>query len=342
MEPVLNPRPAAGSPSVTLPADPAAQNIQNPWLVQVPFTSAALQNFRNFLVASSADYREITGGHLETSAQSGDGRFVAFAGDPRTAQRVADEASRIWTRLGTALMHGKAPELTDPIHICAVEGKGVTARGNNTISYRDGALCKGIIACGSETDILYSTLPHEMTHVMLGLGLKHDTKPWANEGMAMLSEHSSHQAIYQKNIENLLRNGKTMKAEELFSVTNGAPVPLPVYFQGFSYCQYLTARGEQIENRERDGERLTGKERLLKFVERISGADTTPEKMNGALLELYGFKNTAEFDRSWQAWVQGGRRMRVDSLLRTEDSAGGTSRMFDPSVPAIKLPPASQ
>ena len=338
MEPTIARSPQSGS--VSLPADPVAQNTQNPWLAQVAYNSTALQNFRNFLIGSSAEYPEIKDRHLEVSAQSGDGNFVVHARDQRTAQRIADEAPKIWKQLSESLFGGNAPGHADPIHICAAQGDGLRSRGNSVVNYRDGATCKGILAIGNESDILHCTLPHEMTHAMLGLGQKHDTKPWANEGLAMLSEDGARQSLYYKKLGPLIRGHQTLSPEALFRADHGGANADTVYLQGFSYSEYLVARGEQIERREHDGERLTGKQRLLKFAERVSGADVTPEKINGALSELYGFKSTADLNRNWELWLTSGRSKHPTLVLLTIDTAAGTSSMYDPSAPAVKLPPA--
>ncbi|HTI49469.1 MAG TPA: hypothetical protein VL475_00905 [Planctomycetaceae bacterium] len=134
-------------------------------------------------------------------------------------------------------------------------------------------------------DCFDSSLPHELTHVVVAERFTHRRLPrWADEGMAILAEPLAKQQRRRTALERSLAIARPFSAAEL---TGLADYPAPqrhdaFYGQSASLVAYLIERESPAK--------------FLEFVELSTKG--TPEQ---ALMKVYGVATLRELDRNWRS-----------------------------------------
>ncbi len=98
-------------------------------------------------------------------------------------------------------------------------------------------------------NLVKAILPHEVTHVVLADIFPHQQIPrWADEGMAVLSEPHTEQALRAADLDDPLKSGKVFKARDLMVMDYPTPENWSLYYaQSVSLTRYLVETGSPAQ-----------------------------------------------------------------------------------------------
>ncbi len=194
---------------------------------------------------------------------------------------VADECDRILDRLEER--YGKPKGWKPfPVYFQRYRGDGIagyTLYQNGTVArvvcYEPLASAKG------------GTLDHELTHAFFFYYLNSNFDLFLNEGLAQNSEYRRREALRQTVYRRYI-NKEFWDLDRLYG-RNAYDSALRIYHQGFSFVDFLIARG--------------GSKWFASFMEELVKTDD----INISLNRYYNYKNLKEAEKDWKLYVDGGQ-----------------------------------
>lgn len=168
----------------------------------------------------------------------------------------------------------------------AAVGRGSEATvGSSLVDVKNGVISsRQIDLSGESKDYLSSSLPHELTHVVLRDGFVTTRLPrWADEGMATLADTSAKQLRHNNDLRNAVRRNDLLAVAELLD-TDGYPrmTKFGVFYgESLSLTSFLVTRG--------------GPQRFVEFVEQAQRIG-----FDSALRLCYGLQGISDLDRQWR------------------------------------------
>jgi hypothetical protein len=152
---------------------------------------------------------------------------------------------------------------------------------------------------GETRQLLYSVLPHEVTHTVLAYHFGRPVPRWADEGGSVLSENETE--CYQHDIKcrEILNQGRGIRLRVLLAMKEYPHDMIVVYAQGYSLSQFLIDRG--------------GRQRFLEFVGQ--GMRNDNRNWETAVRDIYGFPGVNDLEEAW-----------IDSLRSPPNRMSGRGR----------------
>jgi hypothetical protein len=202
---------------------------------------------------------------------------------------VADECDRILDRLEERYGKPKAWK-PFPIYFQHYRGNGIagyTLYQNGTVArvvcYEPLASAKG------------GTLDHELTHAFFFYFLDSNFDLFLNEGLAQNSEYRRRESLRQT-VYRRYNNGEFWDIANLYG-RNAYDNALRIYHQGFSFVDFLVARG--------------GSQWLASFMTEL----VRTNDVDATLYRYYGYRNLKEAQRAWLDYViYGQNRQSVEAI----------------------------
>ena len=194
---------------------------------------------------------------------------------------VADECDRILDRLEERYGKPKAWK-PFPIYFQRYRGDGIagyTLYQNGTVAR---VVCYEPLASGKG-----GTLDHELTHAFFFYYLNSNFDLFLNEGLAQNSEYRRREALRQT-VYRRYTNKEFWNLDKLYG-RNAYDNALRIYHQGFSFVDFLIARG--------------GSKWFACFMEELVRTDD----INISLNRYYNYKNLKEAEKDWKLYVDGGQ-----------------------------------
>lgn len=142
---------------------------------------------------------------------------------------------------------------------------------------------------GDRKQLLYSVLPHEVTHTVLAHHFGRPVPRWADEGGSVLSENDDERYNHDVRCRELLNAGRGIRLRALFKMTEYPRDIMVLYAQGFSVSQYLVRKG---------GDGREGRAKLLQFLGAGMQGNTV-ESWNSAAQRVYGFDGVDALEEAW-------------------------------------------
>uniref|UniRef100_A0A7C4LMF2 Peptidase MA-like domain-containing protein n=1 Tax=Schlesneria paludicola TaxID=360056 RepID=A0A7C4LMF2_9PLAN len=149
-----------------------------------------------------------------------------------------------------------------------------------------------------------SALPHELTHVVIAERFAgRPLPPWADEGLAMLSESSAKQQVRLNSLHQTLRHGPCYSVRDLMAVRRLPPVEWrdAFYGQSFALTAWLVDRN--------------GPEAFLRFLEACQH-----QPLDEALRGHLAVEGVAGLEQEWESWVRSPRSSNLADLWRWRPS----------------------
>jgi len=233
---------------------------------------------------------------------------------------LGSEARSIWTPRCYVVLH---PTATTYVQ-AAGRGSERTS-GCSTVQVQAGqVLSRRIDIRLDRPDPLTRTLPHELTHVVLGDSAKSRALPrWAEEGMAMLADPADKRDGHRRDIIAALNQGTALRLPALLSM-EGYPKPqhtAAFYGQSLSLVEFLVAR--------------KGPSILRQFLQ--TAAEQGYQK---ALEKIYDIQDPRELERLWLAHLDEHRSTSAHVLQVAATEPGKTHRASAELLPAASAFPA--
>jgi hypothetical protein len=98
---------------------------------------------------------------------------------------------------------------------------------------------------GDYSKMLYSVLPHEVTHTVFAHHFRYPVPRWADEGGSVLSENDAERQHHDKLVRGYLNHRQGIQLRRLFTLKEYGEIPdvMVLYAQGFSVSNYLVSLG---------------------------------------------------------------------------------------------------
>jgi hypothetical protein len=138
---------------------------------------------------------------------------------------------------------------------------------------------------GESKQLLYSVLPHEVTHTVLAYHFGKAVPRWADEGGSVLSENEEEWFSHDIRCREILNSGRGIAMRVLFTLKEYPRDMITVYAQGYSMCDFLINHHKG------------GRTAFLKFVG--LGMKNNNRNWEQAVQEVYGYKSVDELQETW-------------------------------------------
>src|SRR5437763_240796 len=161
--------------------------------------------------------------------------------------------------------------------------------GATTFSFGADAGGRGVVTSqemeitGEARQLLYSVLPHEVTHTVLAYHFGRPVPRWADEGGSVMSENEDECFQHDIKCREILNQGRGIRLRVLLAMTEYPRDMIVVYAQGYSVCQYLINRG--------------GRPKFLEFVG--LGMRGGSRNWEQAVQQVYGYGGVDELEEAW-------------------------------------------
>ncbi|HEV8059794.1 MAG TPA: hypothetical protein VGP68_07965 [Gemmataceae bacterium] len=219
--------------------------------------------------------------------------FVVEAPTPQIAEQVSKwaeyyrrEKAVLW--LGKEMPNWPTP---CPLHV-KVTHSG--ASGATSFNFSGGGVWQTMEIEGPLDRLIYSVLPHEVTHTVFAHYFGAPVPRWADEGGAVLSEDEIECSRHDTMVRQILNAGGALRLPSLFSLKDYPRDPRDIgalYAQGFSVSKFLVG--------------LSNRQTFLSFV--AHGMQSNYGWDNAART-YYRFQNVTELEQAWLADLRNSRK----------------------------------
>ena len=233
--------------------------------------------------------------------------FVVNAPDARLAAEVGEAAERFRHDLAVSWLGQPLRDWSSPCVTTVRVGENMGAGGATTFMFDRGEVYGWRMSIqGSHSRLLDSVLPHEITHALLATHFRRPLPRWADEGAATSVEHISERKKYYRMLHQFLRSNRGISFSQMFAMTEYPADVLPLYSQGFTLADFLIRQG--------------GRQKYIAFLEDGLNSGHWPESIK----RNYAWKNTAELQNGWLAWVAKG----CPPLENNQNGSAGADQML--------------
>ena len=225
---------------------------------------------------------------------------VVSGTDPgqKIAQELVNRAQECWEQQNRTWFGAENVSLPNPctVRVNLLPTKPGYTRGGGMTEFKrqipGGYVLKDSLmtVTGDRQRLLDNTIPHEVHHLVMAYHLGKDNviPRWIDEGLASLCESDSYQKVLEKNLLQHLREGRTPRANIVFTSPEYPADVMPFYTASVSWCRYLMQRG--------------GFPRVIELIEGVQDG----RSYTSLFKEIYGWDSIQEAQDDWLAWVGDG------------------------------------
>jgi RNA polymerase sigma factor (sigma-70 family) len=211
--------------------------------------------------------------------------FVVTARSRKVAVAIGLAAERLRKELAVLWLGKELPKWPDllPIQVKTTSG-GIG--GATSFSFDKGnVLSQHMNLEGPLDALLQSSLPHEMTHVILAHAAGWPLPRWADEGAALLSESEAQRTRHLRIMAKVLDEERLIGLKKLFMLKDYPKDVMVLYAEGLSVVGYLVERG--------------GRAKFLGFLK-----DGMEMGWDEALSKHYDIATVGDLEREWLAQLR--------------------------------------
>jgi hypothetical protein len=241
--------------------------------------------------------------------------FIVNAPTPEFAAEVGETAEQQRKELAILWLGREMDPWGQPCPIVVQVGEHLGAGGATSFVFHSGEVFDWRMNIqGSRKRLLDSVLPHEITHTVFATHFRQPLPRWADEGACTTVEHPEERIKQQRMLIEFLKTGRGIAFSDMFAMSEYPADVLPLYAQGHSLARFLIEQG--------------GRHKYVNYV-----ADGLATRNWPATTERhYGFKNLANLQDQWLAWVRGGSHpLSPENNLSPE--ASSPVQLADASLP---------
>ncbi len=224
--------------------------------------------------------------------------FLVFHADARLAESAAEAAESVRAaqakRWGTSASQAGWPARCE-IYLypngkafAKATGQPESSPGFSTIE-SDGKqiTTRKVHLRADQTALVTAILPHEVTHVVVAdLFAVQQIPRWADEGIAVLAEPETEQALRMNDLREALTSGQVFELRQLMTTDMPEAKDWSLYYaQSVSFTRFLVEQGTPAQ--------------MIQFV-RESGS----KGAEAALREVYRIGGFAELQKQWQVYAR--------------------------------------
>jgi hypothetical protein len=180
------------------------------------------------------------------AAQVRSQNFVVTAPDQQTAQQFAQMAEKYRKEKAMDWLGQEMPPWPQPcpLHVKPTMG-GAGGATKFNYDFRGNYEVLSMDIEGDYTKMLYSVLPHEVTHTVFAHHFRYPVPRWADEGGSVLSENDAERAHHDQLIRTYLNRQQGIQLRRLLNLKEYTEIPdvMVLYAEGFSMSNYLVGLG---------------------------------------------------------------------------------------------------
>lgn len=212
--------------------------------------------------------------------------FVVDAQTDELARKIGNAAERLRADLAILWLGQVLPDWYNPCFVTVKAGENLGAGGETVYTVADGQVFDWKMTIqGSETRLLDSVLPHEITHTIVASYLRKPAPRWIDEGIATSVEANVERTNYRTMLATFLHSKKGIAFNDMVAMKEYPADLMPFYSQSFSVCEYLISVG--------------GRRRLVEFAK--YGSETND--WNAALRRYYECDSLGALQLEWVDWI---------------------------------------
>lgn len=202
-------------------------------------------------------------------------------------KQILNHAERCYLEIGRAWFGRDLPPLPEKCTITYTIGRAGLSSGE-TVWARPGMQDIQMRVNGSYERLMIDTIPHEVTHLVLRMGLGHELPRWMDEGACTSTESDSFITWHENKLIEYLRENRIPPLNVTLAMTQYPEDALPFYSQSVSLCRFLIGSH--------------GHEKFLDLARtfRANGSWTL------SFRELYGYESLPQLQDAWMDWVVAG------------------------------------
>ncbi len=206
--------------------------------------------------------------------------FIVISANPQVCKQVGEWAERYRKEKAIQWLGREMPNWPQPCPL-RVNVTMEAPSGETVFTFGGGRVTSQEMTIRGPLDrLLYSVLPHEITHTIFAHHFKTPVPRWADEGGSVLSEDDAERDRHDKHVRNILNKGQQIPMRTLLGLREYPPQVICLYAQGYSMCDYLVKR--------------SNRQHLLNFV----GAGMQ-YGWDQAAKSHFGHANVEELEQAW-------------------------------------------
>ncbi|CAN5518501.1 hypothetical protein BH11PLA2_BH11PLA2_20070 [soil metagenome] len=256
---------------------------------------------------------------LPAITRAGDGRFERDGSYVTANFRTSAPTKELAERFGIMAEHYRkekamewlGAEMPNWPERCPLKVELNTKQGGGATTFTFGASpgvqSQEMKIFGETKQLLYSVLPHEVTHTVFAHHFGRAVPRWADEGGSVLSENEEEWFNHDIRCREILNAGRGIKLRVLFTLKEYPKDMIVVYAQGYSVCDFLI------------NQHKGGRAAFLKFVNQ--GMKNNNRNWEQAMQDVYGYNTVDEFE---EAWIQHLKKPPQRIAARTKEKTEGS------------------
>jgi hypothetical protein len=171
--------------------------------------------------------------------------------------------------------------------------------------------------------LIYSVLPHEITHTVFAYHFKNPVPRWADEGGSVLSEDDLERDRHDKLVRSILNKNQQIPMRTLLGLKEYPQQVMCLYAQGYSMSDYLVKR--------------SNRQHFLNFV----GAGMQ-YGWDQAAKSHYGHNSVDELEQAWLKNLRDSKKQPQDAIFaqNPKTNVNPASANFTGKTVRLTVPPA--
>lgn len=171
--------------------------------------------------------------------------FIVIAANPQVCQQVGQWAEHYRKEKALLWLGREMPNWPQPCPL-RVNVTMDPPSGETEFTFGFGGVSSQRMTIRGPLDrLIYSVLPHEITHTIFAHHFKSPVPRWADEGGSVLSEDDAERDRHDKLVRAILNKGQQIPMRTLFGLKEYPPQVMCLYAQGFSISDYLVKRSNR-------------------------------------------------------------------------------------------------
>jgi hypothetical protein len=224
--------------------------------------------------------------------------FQVDAPTPQIAQQVGQLAEQYRREKALQWIGQEMPPWSEP---CPVHVKVTMTGAGGATSFvfdRGRVLGQDMQIQGALDRLLYSVLPHEVTHTVFAYYYRQPVPRWADEGGAVLSEDDEERDRHDKLCRQILNSGRAIPLRRLFSLADYPKGEvMSLYAEGYSVTSYLVSSSSRTA--------------FLAFI-----AHAMQYGWDSAVQVHYRYRNVEDLEQAWLAHLRATKQRPPDQLVK--------------------------
>ncbi len=250
--------------------------------------------------------------------------FEVEASSPEVAEKVGQWAEYYRKEKAIQWLGQEMPTWPTPCPL-KVKVAPTGASGATSFNFSNGGVWQTMEIEGPLDRLIYSVLPHEVTHTVFAHRFRTPVPRWADEGGAVLSEDDVEKSRHDSMVRQILNAGGAIKLARLFSLKDYPRDMRDVgalYAQGYSVADFLVG--------------LSNRQTFLNFIH--TGMQ---QGWDNAARSYYHFNSVSALEDAWLAHLRNTRKQTGSSApVILAKNEGGSRTEAAKTVVRLTVPPA--